>query len=438
MAPFRLNRSAVWSNYQHSDKMSRKTDISAIDFARQPAWFRWLNRTWKAAGPLGARTNLEKDSIIKAARRTTGLNDLGQDFWEEPLDRLLASVREEASLHAIGRFITRQRLINLLSVRLRAEYYFSKHPEILEQELYPVSVIVGLQRTGTTKLQRLLAADPDTRALLSWEALNPAPIKNDSSDGRHRIKAARMSEKALKVMSPGFFAIHPVEHLAPEEDVLLLDTTFLSTTAEATMHVPSYAAWLETIDQTPAYAYMARLLKLLQWQRPGKRWVLKTPHHLEFLPVIEEQLGDVQFIWTHRNVCESIPSFLSMVAYSRKLFSDEVTAEQVAAHWVRKTGYMLSKALDYHADGKENLFTHVFYNELVRDAIGQVGRIYTYRGETISGSVRQKLEENLSMNPQGKYGRHRYSLEDFGLDSETVEMQMNAYREFQASLNGKI
>ncbi len=77
----------------------------------------------------------------------------------------------------LGNLLHRQRIINLLSVRLRAEDYFKNYPEILEQELYPCMVIVGLQRTGTTKLQRLLAADPDSRVILSWEALNPAPIK---------------------------------------------------------------------------------------------------------------------------------------------------------------------------------------------------------------------------------------------------------------------
>ena len=94
---------------------------------------------------------------------------------------------------------------------------------------------------------------------------------------------------SCKCASPDFFAIHPVEAEAPEEDVLLLDVSFLSTTAEATMHVPSYAAWLEETDQSPAYAYMVKLLKLLQWQRPAKRWVLKTSKSsisLKSLPMI--------------------------------------------------------------------------------------------------------------------------------------------------------
>ncbi len=73
--------------------------------------------------------------------------------------------------------------MNLLAVRLRAEHWFKKFPEILEQEVYPPMVIAGLQRTGTTKLHRLLTADPDNRVLRSWEALNPAPFKTEGKRG---------------------------------------------------------------------------------------------------------------------------------------------------------------------------------------------------------------------------------------------------------------
>jgi hypothetical protein len=409
--------------------------IHAKHYDKQPFWFNALNGAWKSTYPLGTRASLDKDNLISAARKSTGLHDFGPFFSEEPMDRLLSSIQEEAQLHPIGRFITRQRLIQLLSVRLRAEYWFKKHPEILEQPLYPVILIIGLQRTGTTKLHRLLSSDPDNRALLSWEALNPAPLNGDVSDGKHRIKVARTSEKALKLMSPGFFAIHPVEHAAPEEDVLLLDVSFLSTTAEATMHVPSYAAWLEQTDQSPAYEYMVRLMKLLQWQRPGKRWVLKTPHHLEFLDLVKKKFGDVHFVWTHRNVYESIPSFLSMVSFARMLFSDRVSHTEVARHWVRKTGYMLSKAIDFHnRNNNTNLFTHVAYDKLVNDPMGILQLLYRHREEVISPRLQTVFEQANKSNPIGKYGRHEYNLEFFELDKAKVDEFTMNYQQFMKSL----
>ena len=267
---------------------------------------------------------------------------------------------------------------------------------------------------------------------MSWEALNPAPIKGDVQDGRNRIKIARTSENALKIMSPGFFAIHPVEHLAPEEDVLLLDVSFMSQTAEAITHVPTYAAWLEKTDQSLAYEYMVKLLKLLQWQRPGKRWVLKTPHHLEFLDLVDKYFGDVQYIWTHRKVYECIPSFLSMVSYSRVIFSDEVDKHEVAEHWVKKNGYMLDRALAFHEkNGHRIEFTDVPYKDLVNDSVGVLKRIYSDRNETISPELEKIFHDSNNKNHQGKYGRHVYSLDDFGIDEEYVDQHTRKYQEFQ-------
>jgi hypothetical protein len=390
---------------------------------------------WRNTYSLGTKIKLDKDRLIKAAQKNTGFQDLGKDFWDEPLDRLLYSVNNEARLHPVGRFISMKRLENLLSVRLRAEHYFKKYPEILEQPLYPVMVIIGLQRTGTTKLHRMLASDLENRALLSWEALNPAPMNGEMKSGEKRIKIAKLNENALKIMSPGFFAIHPVEHLAPEEDVLLLDVSFLSTTAEAIMHVPSYSDWLEKTDQSPAYEYMVKLMKLPQWQRPAKRWVLKTPHHLEFLSLAEKQFEDVQFIWTHRNVQECIPSFLSMVAHSRILFSNEVDGNEVAQHWVRKIGYMLSQAMDYRLrNAHDNHITDVLYKDLVSDSQGVLKRIYQKQYLEFTPGLQNTFELAEKSNPRGKYGYHHYAHEDFRIDKDYIDRFTMPYQMFQKNL----
>ena len=418
--------------------MTKPRLIRSKDYNTQPLWFKSINSVWQSTYGLGTNVKLTKNGLIKAARKTTGLHDFGRDFWDEPLDRLLYSMNEEARLHPIGRFITQKRMQNLLSVRLRAEDWFKKNPEILQQELYPVKVIIGLQRTGTTKLHRLLASDRNNRTLASWEAINPAPLHGNITDERDRIKLAKMSEKALKIMSPGFFAIHPVEHLAPEEDVLLLDVSFLSTTPEAIMHVPSYSNWLENTDQTIAYDYTAKLMKLLQWQRPAKQWVLKSPHHLEFLNLNQKCFKDVQFIWTHRNVQQAIPSFISMVAHSRILFSNEVDPKEVAKHWVRKIGFMLTKALEYRSKSNEsNQFIDVIYQDLVKDSKTIMDKIYRGFNLTISPELEEIFYATENSNPQGKYGVHIYSPEDFGIDSSFIDEATMPYQMYLEKLMKK-
>ena len=414
--------------------MNQERVISAGNFQKHPRWFTALNSVWKRFYSRDSYPLLNKDELMMTAKRTTGLSDFGKDFWDEPLDRLILSLNHEGMLHPIGAYITRKRIINLLSVRLRAEHWFRKHPQILEQELYPPMVIVGLQRTGTTKLHRLLSADPDNRVLKSWEAINPAPIHKDLNGKERRIRAAKISETALRRMAPGFFAIHPVEYSAPEEDILLLDVTFLSTTPEAISHVPSYAKWLENVDQSYAYEYGGRLLKFLQWQQPGKRWVLKSPHHLEFMPLIDKFYGHPSFLWTHRDLAECIPSFLSMVCYSRAIFSDEVRMEEVMGHWTEKTTYMLEKAMAYRKLGDNaGKFTDILYENLVNDSMSELERIYAKTGgipAPLVGLFRKAEEEN----PRGKYGVHNYGLDEFGLDREELIKRNQHYFDLYAGL----
>ncbi|MCX6281333.1 MAG: sulfotransferase [Bacteroidetes bacterium] len=404
-------------------------------FLKRPLLFRGVNLAWKAAYPLGSRIKLEKDDLISRARKITGLTYLGADFWDEPVDRMLRSINEEANLHPIGRFITRERLVSLISIRLRAEYYFKKHPEILEQELYPAWIIVGLQRTGTTKLQRMLAVDVNHRVIPSWEVINPMPLNLDFKpsgvyEDPKRIKVARMSVKAVELMSPGFFAIHPIDAMQPEEDILMLDVSFLSTTTEAMMNVPSYAAWLEQTDQSPAYEYAVKLFKFLQWVKPAKRWVLKTPHHLEFPHLITKYFNDVKFIWPHRNIYESVPSYLSMLTYNYMMFSDDVDERRIAAHWVRKTGYMLEQALNFRLrDGNGKNFLDIYYKDLIADSIRELGRIYSMDGglnePLIEGFKRHEQE-----HPHLKHGIHQYSLGDFGLTETDIDRHTSNYQDF--------
>jgi len=424
---------------------------STSPFHKPPYWFRLLNQTWKNSYFLGTKIRLDKDDLIKTARRRTGLQDLGKDFSDEPLERLLRSMNEEANLHPIGRFITRQRFISLLNIRLRAEYYFNRFPEILNQELYPAWIIIGLQRSGTTKLQRLLATDPDHRVIPSWEVINPVPLRTppqtpplklgegfgEGYPDPRRLRIAKTSASALKLVSPGFFAIHPIEIHEPEEDILLLDVSFLSTTPEAMMQVPSYAQWLERTNQSSAYAYMVKLLKFMQWMRPAKRWVLKTPHHLEFPDLIEKHFGKVHFLWPHRTLYESVPSFLSMVTYNHMIFSDQADVNRIGKHWVRKTGYMLDKALDYRLKGtNQEKFTDIYYKDLVTNSMAELEKIYSMNGG-INGELSKKLEQHEKEHPHRKYGSHHYSLVDFNLTTEDIDQHTSHYQKFMIDHYGR-
>lgn len=366
---------------------------------------------------------LSVESMVAKAKRRTGIKDFGDEWFLEPLAVLVDSINAEAELTPLGVWIQRARLEYALAKRLQLEEFLWRHPEIHDIDLGRVVVIAGMQRTGTTALHRLIGADPRARELLAWEALDPLP-----GPRRARLRRAWFAERAIAYLAPGFFAVHPIEHRAPEEDVLLLDLCFMSQSFEAIMHVPSYANWLEGQDHARAYAYLKTLLKVLHWQRPGEFWVLKTPHHAEHLDVILKVFPEATIVQTHRDPQVIVPSFCSMVARGRGMLSDRVDVREVAAHWTRKMHRMMKRSIEVRRTADANRFVDVSYYDLVRDPVGEVGRIYRQAGIGFDDAARCAVKYAASVDVQHRHGRHAYRHTDFGLNAESVERCFAFYR----------
>jgi hypothetical protein len=385
---------------------------------------------WRALQRVGvARVPLDEASLVAAARRASGLHAFVDESFREPLRRLLTALEEEAGLHPLGRMMLRHSLVRALVNRLRLEDLNDRHPEIAEHPVEAPVFIVGLQRTGTTLLHRLLTCEPRLRPLLSWEALSPAPFPGRRARGDRdpRVRLAETAERGLRYVAPEFFAIHPVEAHAPEEDVLLLDMSFVSPSADATLRVPTYSAWLRDVDQRPAYRYFRRLIQLLLWQRQG-RWLGKTPHHLENLDALLEVFPNARIIHTHRDPVRVVASFCSMITHGRALFSDRVDPREVGAQLGAKAVRAVTRAMEVRDHAGGDAFLDVTYPDLVSDPLKEIRRITDFVGLSLEPETEGAMQDWIAGNPQNKHGVHRYRLEDFGLDRLRLEKDFEPYR----------
>jgi Sulfotransferase family len=97
--------------------------------------------------------------VLADAQRNESLTDWGPGEFEYPLGVLLADYAV-ADLNAVGMHILRSGVVHSLRMRLRAHAWIRRHPEILSERIAAPVVVVGMMRSGTTLLQRLLAVDP--------------------------------------------------------------------------------------------------------------------------------------------------------------------------------------------------------------------------------------------------------------------------------------
>ncbi|NVB41479.1 sulfotransferase [Pseudenhygromyxa sp. WMMC2535] len=381
--------------------------------------------------PFGKR--LEVDALLAAARRAAKLEELAEPLALEFLAQLVASLEREASLTTTGRLLTATNARTNLIVNLRAAAWAERSPIFATLPLARPIMICGLARSGTTLLQRLLAQLPGARALATWEAIEPIPPLDwrppASTPSDARIRKARGAETFLRWLSPDLFAAHPMDALAPEEEVMLLDKLFMSSVAETSYHVPSFARWLEGQDRTPAYRWLARCLRHLQTQRGGDFWVLKSPHHLEHLDTVFEVFPEITVIQTHRDPSETVPSFCSLVAHGWGVMSDRVDPREVGRHWSRKIERMLARAMATRDARDDRSFVDVFYRDLLDDPLAVVERLCAQLELPWDEGIRAKLATWLESHRQHEHGLHRYAAEDFGLRRDDLDARFAGYRQ---------
>ncbi|MHA3019220.1 sulfotransferase family protein [Mycobacterium sp. BMJ-28] len=376
------------------------------------------------AAPLssfGAAPRLDGRWLRVAACRAAHSEWIDDAYLDEALDVLAHSLCTEARLSFMGRKMAQVRLVRMLSTRLQLRQLLERRPEITSRPVEPPIVIVGLQRTGTTLLHRLLAADPGSGSMLSWEGAHPLPDPRQIP-GRPdlRIMQAGKEERALRYLQPQFFAIHSLESTAPEEDVLLLDYSLHSQMPEVMFHVPTYARWLSEQNMADAYELHRLLLQVLDWQQPRGRWVLKSPAHLEHLDVLLRTFPGAVVVWTHRDPAQTTASSSSMLAHYQALFSDRVDHHEVARYWLDKNANMIERAIDFR-ETSDATFVDVHYQDLLADPMHIVDRIYEAEGRQLTDIARRAMQDELSAHRQHQHGEHRYSLEQFGLTATEVD-----------------
>ena len=381
------------------------------------------------------RAAFDAAGLLADAQSNTGLGDFGDDEFREPLGVLLRSLREEASLNELGRSVLRSRILESLETRLKTQDWTARHPEILDEEIGAPLVVIGLMRTGTTMLHRIIASDPRNHAALWWETRFPAPNAGTNwSEPDPRIPIAEAEVAAILEADPRQASIHPWNAQAPDEEIMLLEHSFLSHVPEAFANIPTYRSWLDDQDWTPSYLYLKKLLQFLQWQKRQRgdvreRWVLKTPGHLGYVDTLFSVFPGARVIQTHRDPVETVPSAASMNHALWALYSDDESANEAASQWQERLSWGMLRAMESRKRWGEDRFVDIWFQDVLKDPIREIERVYGTFGIEMTPAARAGMEKWRADNPRDKRPPHQYALADYGLTEEGIKKAFTAYRE---------
>ena len=405
----------------HTPLSQRSNLVGAVNHA--------LPALYKAR--LLARPELDADALVADVERETGLRDFGGDWFRRPLHVLLAALREEASLNGLGRFAAVGQFRKVLKDRLFAQQLFKANPEIERRSLQRPLIVVGPMRSGTTRLHRLLSADARFAHLRSFETVNPVPPPNFlPGDKDRRWIPARLALGAVHKFNPTTAVIHPTGPFEPEEELGLLVRSMWGMKHEAQWHVPGYGRWSDGQDATPAYRYMARLLRLIGWARgedDARPWVLKTPQHMLDLPALMKVFPDARIIFTHRTPESVVGSSCSLVWNQMIIHSDQVDAAKIGREWLRKTDLQIERMRAARIAIPESQRIDVCYADVEADWSAVMARIYRFLDMDIGPALPAMTRYITNAGRALHRHPHRYSLSAFGLDAGAVEEQFRSY-----------
>jgi len=380
------------------------------------------------------QSSFDVPRLLEDARTAAGgLSDFGDASFRPALEVLCQSLIEEARLSDTGAYILRLKLVGHLSNRLRIEDYFARHPEIAQENVGAPLVIVGLPRTGTTKLHRLLSRDPRFYWMAFWESQFPVPFPNETlQQPSARIAEAHAMVDMMTTAMPKLMAIHPMAAEEADEEVMLMEHSLLSA-FNAYADVPSYMRWLDAHDQVPAYQYLRRMLQFLQWQKRqrgiiAERWVLKAPHHLLRMDILLRVFPSVQVIQTHRDPVQSIPSIASFIHTLWAIYSDQADAVSAGRSWSETMQRALAHTMHVRQQAPAQ-FLDVRFKDTVKQPLEVIRRIYQFIGWPLSATAERAMQAWLLEDEKSHQGGHDYGPEQFGLTAEQLRRDFAAYRE---------
>ncbi len=370
---------------------------------------------------------LDASELVEEARRQTGLDDFGEDGWQEGLERLARSLNEEADLTAPGTDIMRLRLGMLLANRLRVTGVLAEHPDILEGEVAGPLVIIGLPRTGTTALSNLLAADPQIRSIRLWESSDPVPPPETATEATDpRIAVAAAGLEAMYEAFPRMRSLYFQTPTGPSECQDLLGMEFRTEHFDGMARVPSYVDWVVDCDMSGAYRTHRRVLQLLQWHCPPSLWHLKTPVHMLALDELRAVYPGAKFLWTHRDPAAVLGSVCSLIAFTRSWVSDRDDAAELGRQQLVLWIEAVRRAVDFRERVGESCFADLSFDALQTEPVAAIEDAYARLGLEL-GAGREAVATWARDHPPGAHGTHEFALDEFGLEPDAVREQFAPY-----------
>ncbi len=368
------------------------------------------------------------DRLHEAAIAATGLSDFGDPVYREGLEQLLAA-RDASGVDYPGDGETiLAPLRQTLAARLASIDQIKRMGANLPGIERPI-FILGLPRTGTTAMQRMLMADPQLQGLEYWlgAAPKPRPPRQEWESDPGYV-ACRDGLRAMMEAAPLIGKMHPMAADQGEECRLVMEQGFGHSSFSLVAPIRPYQDWLFQADLEPHYQHFKSVLGLIGSNDRDKTWVLKCPHHAPQIDSLLRAFPDARIVFMHRPVEDVVPSVVRLgESFLGLVEGDGIDMVSRAAMIVENLDLTLRRLLAVRADHPDN-FLDLSMESFVGDPLAAIERIYTHFGIAMQEPSRRALGRWVSENHHSGHGIQSDGALPFGLNRGALRKRFNYYQ----------
>lgn len=348
------------------------------------------------------------DALHEGAIAATGHEDFGDGAYRDGMRVLLDALDDNPPTGPAAEAAATGIVTGALAGRLVTQAGWTAHPRYAAERIERPLVVIGLPRTGTTALHQLLSMDPAFQGFERWLTANPMvrpPRETWETYPAYRASVERIA--AMRRAAPEVMAAHSTEADEVDECLMPMAQSFLCNWFASNLDVPAYDAWFRAADETPSFLRYREVLKLVGLG-DRRRWLLKNPSHVFGIDALLAAFPDACIVQTHRDPAASIASLMSLLGGIRDLMAGApVDRRRLLA---REAGFWAEGARRSMAaaDREPDRFVHVRQEDIRRDPMGVVERIYGHFGLPMSADAEVRFRAWAAANPPDARSTHRY------------------------------
>ncbi|KMS67280.1 hypothetical protein ACM01_43385 [Streptomyces viridochromogenes] len=316
-----------------------------------------------------------------------------------------------------------------LTNRARVRRLIAEHPEIEREPIERPVFVVGLPRTATTVTHAVLTLSDEHRGPLLWELLAP-DLELPPRQRRKAVTAGRRMVQGADLFAPRFRDIHAMAAEGPEECTFALPHALMPFSQA---RIPEYRDWHCERDFVPDYRYLKQIYQVLQYGRPRRRWMLKSPMHLENLDALRTVFPDATIVWCHRDPVTAVASFCSLIEHGMAVSSRPLDLSGIGATWLDLLSRAMTRGLAARADIPAEQLVDVPYSWLGSDPASGAPKLYAAVGAHWTESEATRLPGAVA-RPKGTR-RHTYDLARYALTRADVESAFADYNALRAEVD---